>query len=527
MNLKVPKKTNSFLIWSFNDILTVLLPLWLLCLISEFRYAPIDSFFAAPFYLSGNNWLGTGSFFFSAVLHKGGKYVAVAVAVSSLILFLLSYLKKFARLKPYRKVCLYVTLPISACALIISGLKSLSASPCPWSLPQYGGSGSAGKCFPAGHASSGFCLFSLYFAFRQLRVTRSWIFLILALALGWILGVGRQAQGAHFLSHSFATMFLDWAICALFYRLFFFPKVPVKIRQKPISALSYCLITAFSLTFIFNLPFFSKACSALKFSFSDLWLLAVCAFILFSAFFTVLRLLNHSFLIKVFSLFFTVCAAGAMYFNYQYGTIINSEMMRNALATDTAEAAELLTAKFFLEFAFLCLPQLYLTFFVPIKHSSFVRGIFQALVGLVIGVCFLMLNFQGVSSLIRSEPVLRNLISPVNVFSGTYKAVFKDGSTEVDAPRIVIDPKPALGASHKNDKGTLFIVVVGETARLANWGLAGYSRDTTPQLRARNVIPFSKTISCGTSTDVSLPCMFSRVGRDRYDRDRILKEESL
>ena len=282
MNLKVPKKTNSFLVWSFNDILTVLLPLWLLCLISEFRYAPIDSFFAAPFYLSGNNWLGTGSFFFSAVLHKGGKYVAVAVAVSSLILFLLSYLKKFARLKPYRKVCLYVTLSISACALIISGLKPLSASPCPWSLPQYGGSGSAGKCFPAGHASSGFCLFSLYFAFRQLRVTRSWIFLILALALGWILGVGRQAQGAHFLSHSFATMFLDWAICALFYRLFFFPKAPVKIRQKPISALSYCLITAFSLTFIFNLPFFSKACSALKFSFSDLWLLAVCAFILFS-----------------------------------------------------------------------------------------------------------------------------------------------------------------------------------------------------------------------------------------------------
>lgn len=468
MNLKVPKKTNSFLVWSFNDILTVLLPLWLLCLISEFRYAPIDSFFAAPFYLSGNNWLGTGSFFFSAVLHKGGKYVAVAVAVSSLILFLLSYLKKFARLKPYRKVCLYVTLSISACALIISGLKSLSASPCPWSLPQYGGSGSAGKCFPAGHASSGFCLFALYFAFRQLQFKKAWIFLILAFVLGWILGLGRQAQGAHFLSHSVATMFLDWAICALLYRLFFFPKAPVKIRQKPISALSYCLITAFSLTFIFNLPFFSKACSALKFSPSDLWLLVVCASILFSTFFAILRLLNYSFLIKVFSLFFTVCAAGALYFNYQYGTIINSEMMRNALATDTAEAAELLTAKFFLEFAFLCLPQLYLTFVVPIKHSSFVRGLFQGLIGLVIGVCFLMLNFQGVSSLIRSEPVLRNLISPVNVFSGTYKAVFKDGSTEVDAPRIVIDPKPALGASHKNDKGTLFIVVVGETARLAN-----------------------------------------------------------
>lgn len=527
MNLNVPKKTNSFLVWSFNDIVTVLLPIWLLCLVSEFRYAPIDSFFAAPFYLSGNNWFGTGSYFFSAILHKGGKYVAVAAAGLSLILFLLSYLRQFAGLKPYRKVCLYLTLSISACALIISGLKSLSTSPCPWSLPQYSGSGSAGKCFPAGHASSGFCLFSLYFAFRQLRVKRTWIFLILALALGWILGLGRQAQGAHFLSHSFATMFLDWSICALLYRLFFFPKAPLNTRYKPVSARTYCLISALFLTFVFNLPFFSKACSVLKFSFSDLWLLTVSAFILFSAFFAVLRFLNYSILIKTFSLLFTITASGALYFNFQYGTIINSEMMRNALATDTAEAAELLTAKFFLEFAFLCLPQLYLTFFVPIRHSSFVRGIFQGLVGLVAGVCFLMLNFQGVSSLIRSEPVLRNLISPVNVFSGTYKAIFKDGSTEVDAPRLVIDPHPALGPSHSKGKGTLFIVVVGETARLANWGLAGYSRDTTPQLRARNVISFRKTISCGTSTDVSLPCMFSQVGRDHYDRERILKEESL
>lgn len=191
-----------------------------------------------------------GKFFLSAVLHKGGKYVAVAVAVSSLILFLLSYLKKFARLKPYRKVCLYVTLSISACALIISGLKSLSASPCPWSLPQYGGSGSAGKCFPAGHASSGFCLFSLYFAFRQLRVTKSWIFLILALALGWILGLGVRRK-AH-ISSLIPLLRCFWTgLFAPFSRLFFFPKAPVKIRQKPISALSYCLITAFFSDFYF------------------------------------------------------------------------------------------------------------------------------------------------------------------------------------------------------------------------------------------------------------------------------------
>ena len=54
-----------------------------------------------------------------------------------------------------------------------------------------------------------------------------------------------------------------------------------------------------------------------------------------------------------------------MYFNYQYGTIINSEMMRNALATDTAEVAELLTAKFFLEFAFFMPPAALSNFLCP------------------------------------------------------------------------------------------------------------------------------------------------------------------
>ena len=103
MNLNVPKKTNSFLVWSFNDIVMVLLPLWLLCLISEFRYAPIDSFFAAPFYLSENNWFGSGSFFFSAILHKGGKYVAVAVAASSLILFFAFLFEKVRPIKALSK----------------------------------------------------------------------------------------------------------------------------------------------------------------------------------------------------------------------------------------------------------------------------------------------------------------------------------------------------------------------------------------------------------------------------------------
>ena len=47
------------------------------------------------------------------------------------------------------------------------------------------------------------------------------------------------------------------------------------------------------------------------------------------------------------------------------------------------------------------------------------------------------------------------------------------------------------------------------------------------ELKRRGVIDFTDVTACGTSTDVSLPCMFSRVGRKDYDRDRILAEESV
>lgn len=523
----MPLKTNFFQVVGFQDILLIILPFWLYLLISEFRFAPIDQFFTLPFFSVSGGFIGNHYPLLKTLLYQGGKLLAFLTAALSLLSFGLSFSKKFVFLKPSRKSLFYVFLAIVLCSVTISGLKHFSASPCPWSLTEFGGSGEGGKCFPAGHASSGFCLLALYFALRDKKKKTAAAFLIAALFLGWIEGLFRQSQGAHFISHTTATMFWDWFVCAVLYRLILSPKRKTSWRANPVSPALYCAVTAFFLTFIFNLPFFAKACSSLSFSLSDLWLLASCGLILFFASFAVLRLFIFGPLIKALAFFLVLISAGALYFNYQFGTIINSEMMRNALATDPAEASEILTARFFSEILFLIAPQLALTFLVPIKHSTFFKGVLQALGALLLGGSILMLNFQGVSSLIRSEPVLRNLIAPVNVLSATYKAIMVDGSTETDKPREIIDPSPALGESHKQKKGVIFIVVVGETARLANWGLAGYERDTTPQLRARNVISFKKTISCGTSTDVSLPCMFSRVGRSNYDRERILREESL
>jgi lipid A ethanolaminephosphotransferase len=73
----------------------------------------------------------------------------------------------------------------------------------------------------------------------------------------------------------------------------------------------------------------------------------------------------------------------------------------------------------------------------------------------------------------------------------------------------------------------VLVLVVGETARAANFSLLGYTRPTTPELEKLDVIAFRNVTSCGTSTEVSVPCMFSPFGRADYDERRIRNSEGL
>lgn len=63
-----------------------------------------------------------------------------------------------------------------------------------------------GKCFPAGHASGGFALFSLI-ALVKTRRNKILLFLF-AFIYGWTMAVYQMLRGAHFLSHHLTTMFL-------------------------------------------------------------------------------------------------------------------------------------------------------------------------------------------------------------------------------------------------------------------------------------------------------------------------------
>lgn len=74
-----------------------------------------------------------------------------------------------------------------------------------------------------------------------------------------------------------------------------------------------------------------------------------------------------------------------------------------------------------------------------------------------------------------------------------------------------LDPARQFQYSKSAAMDDVFVVVViGESARSANFGLLGYERPTTPFLSAeKNLVAFKGT-SCNTSTKLSLQCMFVR-----------------
>lgn len=110
------------------------------------------------------------------------------------------------------------------CVLLINGLRSLSATSCPWELREFGGTvphaishwnllaadGGSGRCFPSGHASTAFAFLPGWLALRRSARQAACCWLWITLAVGGLLGGVQVMRGAHFVSH---VLWTGW-ICA-------------------------------------------------------------------------------------------------------------------------------------------------------------------------------------------------------------------------------------------------------------------------------------------------------------------------
>ncbi len=247
--------------------------------------------------------------------------------------------------------------------------------------------------------------------------------------------------------------------------------------------------------------------------------------------FLLLALLAWRFVARPVLVLLVLVAAVAAHYMGHYGVFLDPSMIRNVLHTDPAEAGELLglaLARDLLLFAGPPLALLWLVRFTPrrwLRALVWRAGSVVLALGVLVGSVLAM--FQPFSSLMRNQKDTRYLITPANALWST-AVVLGPQARAARGPKLPIGEDAAPGARMAaRQRPLLVVLVVGETARAANWGLSGYARQTTPELAKLPVIPFKDVTACGTNTEVSLPCMFAPVGRRDYDEDRIRNSETL
>lgn len=218
----------------------------------------------------------------------------------------------------------------------------------------------------------------------------------------------------------------------------------------------------------------------------------------------------------------TACTS---YFMFTYRVVIDPTMLANALHTDAREVRDLLSPAMLL---FLAAGVLLPGWWWwrqpvrPVRPTRLVLGqLLWAALGLLLAVALLWLTFQDLASAMRNHKPVRYMINPFNTVYALARNLPSPAAWTPQALQPVGEDARLVAVPAAASEAPLIVLVVGETARAANMGLAGYGRDTTPRLAALQargeLVYFSDVRACGTNTQVSVPCMFSDLPRQAFD----------
>jgi membrane-associated PAP2 superfamily phosphatase len=193
--------------------------------------------------LSAMTWLGgphgfawREHWFLSTVMHTGAKQLAVlfylwVLAMSLWPLGIWQQLTRSQRLE--------IAMGITLCLVVVTAIKRISLTSCPWELQAFGGvanylshwswgqaDGGGGACFPGGHASSAFAFMALSLPWLTSKQTEhqhlGGAMTEMIVLTGLVLGLSQTLRGAHYPSHTAWTALIcaatAWANHGLFTR---------------------------------------------------------------------------------------------------------------------------------------------------------------------------------------------------------------------------------------------------------------------------------------------------------------------
>jgi len=284
----------------------------------------------------------------------------------------------------------------------------------------------------------------------------------------------------------------------------------------------FIIVTALYIVIFLNLTFFEYVLKIYPLNTSNIGFLLSLAVVLYALVVIVLSLISFKITLKPLFIIILLISSAIQYFMQSYHIIIDNTMIENILQTDMHESLDLLSPQFFSSvFLFGIIPS-FILYKLPLVHKEFKTELWYTFklimfhLGIIAVLLFSFSKFY--TSFFREHKSLRFYTNPTtpiyNIVSYTYEQ-FQD----TNIPMKIIG-EDAIIKAPKNRKRKIIIMVVGEAARADHFSLNGYHQETNPLLQQEDIINFTHMYSCGTTTAVSVPCMFSVYDKDDYSSQK-------
>lgn len=426
--------------------------------------------------------------------------------------------------------------------------------------------------FPSGHSVTIFTILSiLFFAFMPRSCKWRLPFIIGIVLLGVLVGLSRVGVGAHYPLDVLAGALLG-CVCGVFgvlvasktrvfawlnshfgllifallcavevvltlkninkhnLAIFYLALIPVVVclfmilrtyfvrtsNLNKANAIAFVLIISAIQVVFFYFPLFEFVRSNLSLDSLSAIVLFI-SFVLFSfaltAFVPLLLGLISFNLTKIWFALTSLTNALAVYFISTYGVFLDKTMMGNLFGTRVSEAGSFLSLKMVLWIVALGIIQA--IFIFSLKVAKPTRKSLAKLSGLALLVLILLagINFKNLLWIDKHSKQIGALAMPWSyiINSARYlQGEFVKNKREIPLPNAHI----------ANDKKSVVVLVIGESARAMNFSLYGYLRDTNPLLSKVAGLKHFNAKSSTTYTSASLKNMLSH--KDSGDLYEIL-----
>lgn len=206
---------------------------------------------------------------------------------------------------------------------------------------------------------------------------------------------------------------------------------------------------------------------------------------------------------------------------YLFGeSVIAADMFLNLATTSVSEANELLNNLWpaIITVCMLYIPAIVIAAAACKQKTRLTTALRKkmAVAGIIIVILSYGLTFTA-NNKNTGEYRLRYDVFPVNIYYNLRFAIQKWNRSML-YPRTSMNFRFNAVKEKKADNREIYVLVIGEAGRAANWSLWGYERETNPLLsRQQNLVLYKDAITQANATHKSVPLMLSAASADNFN----------